>query len=69
MTLMACYGAPPSSCYETIALPDGGRTTDFVCDAPDPRRLDGGTSTDAGSRPDGGAQDAGTTDGGVDAGP
>jgi hypothetical protein len=53
MTLMACYGAPASSCYETITLPDGGRQTDFVC---------GSNHGDAGTANDGGTPgDAGTT--------
>lgn len=61
MTLMACYGAPPSSCYETVKLPDGGTTTDYVC---------GVEPADAGPRADAGATDGGTTDGGrTDGGP
>lgn len=65
MTLMACYGAPPSSCYETITLPDGGRETDYVCGEP---ARDAG-SADAGPADAGPRTDAGQTDGGVDAGP
>lgn len=65
MTLMACYGAPASSCYQSKALPDGGTTTDYVCDD----KPDASTSTDAGAH-DGGATDAGVTDAGAgDGGP
>lgn len=65
MTLMACYGAPASSCYQTKALPDGGTTTGYVCDD----RPDASTSTDAGAH-DGGATDGGVTDAGAgDGGP
>ncbi|MCU0696640.1 MAG: hypothetical protein MUC96_08940 [Myxococcaceae bacterium] len=58
-------GLPPSSCYETITLPDGGRETDYVCGEP---ARDAG-SADAGPADAGPRTDAGQTDGGVDAGP
>ncbi len=72
MTLMACYGAPASSCYQRVQLPDGGSTTDYVCD--DERDASVTLPSDAGVR-DAGATDAGTSDGGAstdagaDAGP
>ncbi|MCA2982071.1 MAG: hypothetical protein INH41_03485 [Myxococcaceae bacterium] len=67
MTLMACYGAAPSSCYESITLPDGGRQTDYVCgEVRDAGSTDAGVkSGDAGST-DGGAA---ASDAGADAGP
>ncbi|MBM4778829.1 MAG: hypothetical protein GQE15_14085 [Archangiaceae bacterium] len=72
MTLMACYGAPASSCYQRVQLPDGGSTTDYVCD--DERDASIAIPGDAGVRDggatDGGASDAGVTDAGAgDGGP
>lgn len=60
MTLMACYGAPPTGCrFATDELPDGGCAGAIV----NQPQFDGGTVSDA-SVPDGGTGDGGSRDGG-----